>query len=114
MHELSIVMSIIEIAQQQAFQANAKGIDEIELDIGSMSGIEMDSFEFAWNQAVKGTILAEAIKKVNRITAKAQCLDCNHEFIIHQYFDPCPICGSHLIQMLKGKELKVKSLLVSE
>ncbi len=114
MHELSIVMSIIEIAQQQAFQANAIGIKEIELDIGTMSGLEMDSFEFAWNQAVKGTILASAIKKINRITAKAQCLDCNNEFIIHQYFDPCPKCGSHLIHILQGKELKVKSLLVSD
>ena len=63
MHELSIVMSIVEIAQQQAYNANATVIDEIELDIGTMSGIEMDALEFAWSQGVKQTILEQANKK---------------------------------------------------
>jgi len=113
MHELSIVMSIIDIAQQQTIEANATIVDEIELDIGTLSGIEIDSFEFAWKQAVKGTVLAFAEKKVNRIKAKAQCLDCDAEFYIHQYYDACPVCGEHLLNILQGKELKVKSLVVS-
>ena len=60
MHELSIVMSVIEIAQQQATHANASIIDEIELDIGSMSGIEMSAWDFAWKQGVRNTILENA------------------------------------------------------
>ncbi len=113
MHELSIVMSIIDIAQQQTIEANATTVDEIELDIGTLSGIEIDSFEFAWKQAVKGSVLAYAEKKVNRIKAKAKCLDCSTEFEIQQYYDSCPVCGEHLLNILQGKELKVKSLVVS-
>lgn len=113
MHELSIVMSIIEIAKQQASNANASLIDEIELDIGSLSGIELTSFEFAWKVAVKQTILEHASKKINRIEAKAKCLDCDTEFPIKNYYDACPACGEHLLNILQGKELRVKSLLVS-
>ena len=40
MHELSIVMSIIDIAEQQAKKANAVWVDEIELDIGELSGMQ--------------------------------------------------------------------------
>ena len=113
MHELSIVMSIIAIAQQQAMDAAAVTIDEIELDIGTMSGIEMDSFDFAWNQAIKSSVLEHALRKINRIEARARCLDCSAEFAIQNYYDACPVCGEHLLNILSGKELRVKSLVVS-
>lgn len=113
MHELSIVMSIIDIARQQTADADATIVDEIELDIGTLSGIEMDSFEFAWKQAVKDSVLENAVRTINRIEAKAQCLDCNAEFAILNYYDACPVCGEHLLDILQGKELKVKSLIVS-
>lgn len=113
MHELSIVMSIINIAEQQARAAHATVIDEIELDIGTMSGIEMDALDFAWTGAVKQTMLERAEKKVNRIAAKAHCIDCDAEFAIEKYYDACPVCGEHLLYILQGKELKVKSLVVS-
>ena len=113
MHELSVVMGIIEIAERQAMTANAAVIDEIELDIGMLSGLEMGALDFAWNQAVKQTMLQGAFRKINRITALAKCMDCDAEFAIEKYDDACPVCGQHLIDIIKGKELRVKSLLVS-
>ena len=101
MHELSIVMGIIKIAEDYARVANALVIDE------------MQSMEFAWTQATKGTKLSATIKKVNSIMAKAKCIDCETEFEIKNYYDACPVCGQHLIAIIQGKELKVKSLLVS-
>ncbi len=40
MHELSIVMSILEIATHEAEKERAQMIDEIELDIGCLSSKE--------------------------------------------------------------------------
>lgn len=114
MHELSIVMSIISIAEQEAAKSNAASIEEIEMDIGELSGIEMAAFDFAWEQAVKGTILEQAVKKVNRIEGKGMCIDCDASFSIHQLYEPCPVCGQHFITIQKGKELKVKSLVIAE
>jgi hydrogenase nickel incorporation protein HypA/HybF len=113
MHELSIVMGIIDIAQQQAEKAEAAIIDEIEIDIGCLSTVQMDAFDFAWDQAVKETILENTVKKINRIKGKAQCADCEAAFTIENFYDPCPICGQHLINIIEGKELRVKSLVVS-
>ena len=48
MHELSIVMSIVDLANKEATKHQASAIEEIELDIGCLSGIDMDSFDFAW------------------------------------------------------------------
>lgn len=113
MHELSIVMSIIDIAQQEAEKANATIIEEIEMNIGCLTTIEMEAFEFAWQQAVKQTKLEGTVKKINRIQGKAVCSDCGDVFAIENLYDACPLCGKHLINIIEGKELNVKSLVVS-
>ncbi|MDB5277493.1 MAG: hydrogenase expression/synthesis HypA [Ferruginibacter sp.] len=113
MHELSVVMSIVDIALEQAAKKDAVIIDEIELDIGCLSTIEMNAFEFAWKQGVKRTILERAVKKVNRIKGKGHCSDCDHTFELENLYDACPFCGGYLIGITAGKELRVKSLVVS-
>lgn len=113
MHELSIVMSIIDIATDQARKAGADNVEEIELDIGELSGVEMEAFDFAWSQAVKETLLANATRVVNRIAGEGFCLDCEYRFPMQQLYDGCPSCNGHFIDIQKGKELRVKSLVVS-
>lgn len=113
MHELSIVMSIVDIAQREAGKANALVVDEIELDIGELSGVEMNALEFAWNQAIKQTILENAVKKINIISGKAICVDCATAFSMKNFYDACPACGGHFINIEQGKELRVRSLVVS-
>ena len=80
MHELSIVMSIIDIAKKQIQGTDATDIEEIELEIGTLSGIEANSFEFAWNQAIKNTPLQNAVRKINHVEAVAGCMDCMIDF----------------------------------
>ncbi len=113
MHELSIVTGIIDIAASQAASAGAECIEEIELEIGCLTTVEMDAFEFAWSQGVKGTILDGTVKTVHRIPGKATCMDCPTSFALQHIFDPCPVCGSHWINIEDGKQLRVKSLIVS-
>ncbi len=113
MHELSIVTGIVNIAVEQAAKADALTIEEIVLDIGCLSTIEMNAFEFAWKQAVRNTILQKARKKIRRIPGIARCLECEQDFSLRHVFDPCPVCGRHLITILQGKELRVRSLVVN-
>lgn len=112
MHELSIVMSIIDIAHAEAQKARAQAVEEIELDIGVLTGVEMQSFNFAWQQAVRETILSNAIKKVNRIEGRGLCLNCNTVYPMKEVYDACTACGGHFVNIQQGKELRVKSLLV--
>jgi hydrogenase nickel incorporation protein HypA/HybF len=114
MHELSIAMSIVDLAAEQAARHDAVAIEEIELDIGCLSGVEMESFDFAWKQAVKRTILETATRKVNRIEGKARCLECGTSFDMQHLYDSCPNCNSHFSEIISGKELKVKSLVLPD
>lgn len=110
MHELSIALGIVKIAEDEIKKADAKKVISIELEIGTLAGIEFDALEFVWESAVKDTILENADKQINIIKAQGKCLDCDSIFELNKYYDSCPKCSSSLKSILQGKELRVKSL----
>jgi len=112
MHELSIVMSIVDQVHEEVVKNNATEVKRIELDIGNLAGIEWDSFNFAWEPAIKNTVLHNAERVVNQIKAIAKCVECSHEFEKQEPYDACPKCGNYLHHLKSGKELKIKSLLI--
>lgn len=112
MHEFSIALSIIEIAEKESKAANANSITELVLDIGTQSGIEVYALEAALEMAVINTALEKAKIQINQIQAEAKCKDCSEVFTIENIFDPCPKCGGFYHEIISGKELKVKSLLI--
>ena len=67
MHELSIVLSIVDIADEQVRKTGARQVEQIDLDIGALSGVELDALDFAWDAGVKDTVLEKAQRNINRI-----------------------------------------------
>ncbi|MDR2147303.1 MAG: hydrogenase maturation nickel metallochaperone HypA [Tannerella sp.] len=112
MHELSLALNIVEIAEEKAKEKNASEIEEIELEIGRLAGVELQTFFFALESAVKGTILDKAHIVRHIIDGEGRCSDCGKTVEMTSLLTPCPACGSYLINILKGKELKIKSLLI--
>ena len=112
MHEMSIALSIIDLAADQAKKAAASKIVEIELDIGTMSGIEIEALNYALEIAVKDSVLEFAEIKINRIEAVSECLECGHIFVPEGFIYHCPECSNMNTRIFKGKEMQVKSILV--
>lgn len=110
MHELSIVMSILDIANDTVKAHNAQGVESIELDVGEIAGIEMPALEFAWEAAVPGTVLQKAERQINHIPGRGRCLECGSTFPMSNLYTPCPGCNSYFTDVIAGKELKIKSL----
>jgi hydrogenase nickel incorporation protein HypA/HybF len=113
MHELSIVENIIGIAAEAVKTHEGKSVDAIELEIGELAGIDQEALDFAWDAAIRETVLEHAIRKIDRTIGRALCLVCNNKFHIRQYYDPCPNCGSFQKEILEGNELKVKRITLS-
>jgi hydrogenase nickel incorporation protein HypA/HybF len=110
MHEFSIAVSIVDIAVEHAEKANAKKVNEVELEIGELSGVICEAMETAMEAAIKGTLLEGAEIKILRITGRGMCAECNKDFHITNLFDPCPDCGAFNPEILSGKELRIKSI----
>ena len=114
MHELSIVMSIVDIANKEAEKHHAPVVESIELHIGKLSGIEPDAFDFAWQVAVKGTVLEKTERIIRYIPGIALCLDCGTEFSIESPIDGCPECNSFRKDYKCGRELRVLTMTVQK
>ena len=110
MHEMSIALNIVEIAEKEAKKAAVSEFAAIELEGGSLAGIEFSALDFVWESAVKDSVLEKAKKRVKKIQAIARCRDCTIEFPIDFVHDPCPNCESFEKEIVRGKELRVKSL----
>lgn len=114
MHELSIAYSIVSLAEEQARERQAKVIEELELEIGYLSGVEIQTLDFALQSAVKGSMLENARIVTHRIEGEARCGDCESLFAAGSLFTPCPRCGSYVTKIIKGKELRVKSIVIKQ
>ena len=113
MHELSIALGIVKIAEDHRQKANAQKVDKIELEIGALSGVELDSLDFVWPIAVKDSALEKAEYLVDYIKGIALCIECGQEYPIEHLSDNCPTCKGYFKDIIAGKELRVKALEVS-
>ncbi|MCK5838453.1 MAG: hydrogenase maturation nickel metallochaperone HypA [Bacteroidales bacterium] len=112
MHELSIAMNILEIVDEEVKKAEASVVRELELDIGQLSGVVIEALEFALTEAVKDSVLEKARIIIHEIPATVKCNECQHEFGVDDLYTPCPSCHSFDTKIIKGGELRIRSLLV--
>jgi hydrogenase nickel incorporation protein HypA/HybF len=110
MHEFSIALNIVDIAAKTATDAGAAKINEVEIEVGSLSGVVIEALEFALESAVKNTALEDAKIIITRINARAKCNYCNTEFEPEDLISECPGCNSFDFKIINGRELRVKSI----
>ncbi len=110
MHELSIAMGIIKIAEEETKKANKTAVELIEIEIGSMAGVELDSLHYVWKTAVKNTVLENAKLEIDYKEGRAKCLECDTTYKVNKAYDNCPKCKSYFKNILQGKELRIKIL----
>ena len=114
MHELSIAQSILEIAEKAAPQNRDAVITGVGLQIGELSGIEIEPLKFAMSVIKEDTVLEHADLNIEIVEGEAECTQCKTIFPIHHFGTCCPQCGSYFINVLKGREMKVLNIFVEE
>ena len=112
MHEFSIAVDIVDIAISSARKEAASVVKEIEVEIGQLSGVVMEALEFSLEAAVKGTMLEKARRNLIIVPGKARCTQCLKEYETDTLFKPCPACQACAPDIIQGRELRVKSLII--
>ena len=110
MHEFSLAQNILEITQEQAKAYQQEAISEIIIEIGQLSGIEIEALQFALQSIKENTIIEKADIIFETVTASVLCNNCGFNYVPEDFFHPCPQCGSPDFEISTGKELKVRSI----
>jgi hydrogenase nickel incorporation protein HypA/HybF len=115
MHELSIVEALIEQVQEEVQRAGVEGnIAKLELCIGRLSGVNIDSIRFAFDLLAPDSILAESEIVIHESKAVCRCNSCHAETEIDDLLLQCPRCASDDIAIDGGRELLLQSIDVEE
>ena len=110
MHEFSLAQNIIEIVEETVAKNKAGRVSFIELEIGTLSGVEITALDMALESLQPGSVIEGAEISKLIIKGKAKCPSCQFEFEPEDYFAACPSCGNFGAKIIKGKELRVKSI----
>jgi len=111
MHELSLAMEVIGLAEREAGKHGVSSIQEIRIEVGNLCGVDADAFQSALELMVKNTILEDAEICLLRSPGKGRCNGCNLEFEMKNRLDVCPECQCFPSEITGGLEFRVVSLL---
>lgn len=110
MHELSIIMGIVDTMEDYVKQNGLTEIEEIVLQIGEMSDVIPDYLEACYPIAVEDTIMANTRLKIEKIISHAKCGDCGEVYEYMKNFGECPNCHSFKKEILDGREFFIKQI----
>jgi hydrogenase nickel incorporation protein HypA/HybF len=114
MHELSIAMSIVEMAEEEA-TARGVTIEAVHLKLGALSGVVKEALLSCYEMACEGTPLQGSRLIVEDVPVIVFCSVCQKQSLLSsvQLFC-CPECGTPTSEVVQGKELEVVALEIHE
>lgn len=112
MHEMSIAQSIIDIVGKEADKVGVSTVNEVELEIGLLAGVEFEALTFALKVMAPDSIIEGVNIVINKPGGLARCFDCSYEFETNDVINICPECRSYGCNIIRGKELRVSSILI--
>lgn len=110
MHELSIAMSIVEMAQDEARQRGAQ-VNAVYLKLGALSGVVKEALLASYEMACDDTPLRGSRLVIEEVPVVIFCPNCKLQRPLGsvQLFC-CGECGTPSSQIVQGKELEVVAL----
>lgn len=114
MHEMSLALSIVEQTREAAAAEGAVRVLEVEIEVGSLSGVLADSLRFCLEATGAAGGLAATIFRVIEVQAAGSCQSCGAGFAAESFQVSCPACGSDNVAMSGGRELKIRSLTIED
>ena len=106
MHELSVVLKIVDTASKYAAANDGSKVSEIYMEIGILNEIVESMLFDAFQYASRGTICEGAELVVRWIPITLQCKKCGKKVNVSIDCEEavCPVCGSEELSFISGNE----------
>lgn len=111
MHELSIVMNVVQKVEAFARENGLTKVDTLVLQVGELSSMIPRYIEACYPAAVDGTSLQETKLRIEIMPGNGMCKGCNTVFNLPENHNTCPKCGGEQWEILSGKEFMIKEII---
>jgi len=114
-HELSIAMSIVEMAEEESQRRGGLQIAAVHLRLGLLAGVVKDALVASYEMACEDTRLQGSRLVVEEVPGVVYCPTCDARRPVRtsEWFC-CSECNAIASEIVQGKELEVVSLEVRE
>ncbi len=111
MHELGIVVKVLEQVDAAAEEYRAEKILKVTMEVGEVSTIVPDLFTDAFDWAKKKTRFAQdAELEMIIIEGRTYCKSCGETYRTTEHGKKCPHCGSYETYLLTGDQVIIKDI----
>jgi len=109
MHELSVALSILDVALEEAKRHGGRVL-AIHLRLGPLCGVIKPALVSAYELAREGAAVEQSILVVEEVPIRIWCQTCEAERGGALQEMCCPVCGSAPSRVVSGRELEVVAL----
>ena len=114
MHELSIALNILELAETARHQGGHGRIEKIRVRVGQASGVLADALQFSFEVAREGTAAAGAVLDIEEVPVGGTCSTCGDFLTEEKIVFECPQCGGLDFSITQGSELDIIDMEVED
>ncbi len=115
MHELSIAMSMVEMAAEEAARRGDVQVSAIHLKLGGFAGVVKEALLFSYEVACQGTTLEGSRLIIEEVPVTVYCPTCEIETTLASIQRLCcSACGALTSQIVRGRELEVVALEIED
>ncbi|HEX9047944.1 MAG TPA: hydrogenase maturation nickel metallochaperone HypA [Verrucomicrobiae bacterium] len=113
MHEVSIMIEALRLADDAAKNAGASRVRKLRLRIGALSGVVPEALRFAFDVARENTLAAQATLEIESVPAACWCPACRMEFPSADFYGECPRCHQPSGELRQGREMEIADVEVA-
>lgn len=110
MHELSLAMSLVELAESEMIRSGSAAVISVDVLIGKLSGVDPEALKFMLDLSKKNTLLDQAVINFELVEGNGKCRMCHHEFSVDTLSPVCPGCHGISIEVTGGDQLRIVSM----
>lgn len=115
MHELSIALSMIEMANEEIVRRGGGRVSALHLKLGPLSGVVKEALTFSWEIACQGTALEGSQLIIEDVPVVIHCSACGQDSLLKSIQSlRCSRCGELSNEVRQGKDLQVVALELEE
>lgn len=111
MHELSIAGAILGVALDSA---GGRPVTRVRVGVGHLRQVVPSALTFSWELVAQGTPAEGAQLELEEIPAAVLCRSCGAESPLARFPLACSACGWLGVEVVRGEELEVEWVEVSE
>lgn len=111
MHELSIAMSIVDMASEEAERHGSSRVDAVHLRLGRLSGVVAEALLASYDLACEQTALEGSRLLIEDVPVVIYCPTCQaNRAVSALHLLACATCGTPSAEVVHGREIEVVAL----